>query len=56
MTKQTVEVTAREERAVRAAIRQHGGFILKSSIIGNVVRDGVSLGNGFKILYMVDPR
>jgi hypothetical protein len=52
----TVEVTSREEMGVRAAIRQNGGFILQSTIIGNVVREGVSLGSGYRITYMVYPR
>ena len=49
--KRTIDVTAREERAVRAAIRQNGGFIMRSAILGNVVRDGKNLGNGFRITY-----
>lgn len=56
MTTRTVEVTTFEERRVRAAIRREGGFVLKSTIIGNVVRDGQSLGAGFRITHTEDPR
>lgn len=52
----TIQVTAREEMATRAAIRQNDGFIKVSTIIGNVTRevDGtmVNLGNGFQITYV----
>lgn len=56
MTTRTIQVTAREERAVRAAIRHNGGFILRSTIISTVWRDGHNLGNGFQITYTADPR
>lgn len=53
----TIQVTTREEMEVRASIRHNGGFILRSTIIGNVVRDGHNLGSGFQITYIaVNPK